>query len=93
MAQTPTLEQFTDAVLAGVWNEHWGPQLEQHDAVGIDELHPLEQIDETWPKRYPLTHQNKGRMEKPIIIYRVQDLENYYKRDLIAWHEVASPNP
>jgi len=90
LAKTPTLEQFTDAVLAGVWNEHWCPQLEQHDAVGVDEIYPLEHIDQSWPKRYPLTHQNKGRIDKPIIVYRLNDLENYYERDLTAWHKISS---
>lgn len=85
LAKAPTLEQFTDAILAGMWNEHWGPQLEQHDAVGIDELFKMEDITASWPKRYPLTHQNKGRIAKPDITYRRGDLENYYQRDLDAW--------
>lgn len=92
LAKTPTLEQFTDAVLAGVWNEHWGPQLAQHRAVGPPwemDVYCLEYIRETWPPQYPLGHHNKGRIDKPTINYRLADLIEYYREDFDTWTSLS----
>lgn len=89
LAKTPTVEQFTDAVLAGLWNEHWSGQLEQHDPVGIDEWYKFEDINATWPPQYTLGHHNRGRAQKPFIAHRLKELERFYTRDLIAWHETS----
>lgn len=83
----PTIEQFTDAVLNGVENEHWLPQLAQHE-IDIDQIHRFEDINKTWPTGYPLGHYNKGRIEKPEIIYKLNDLQEYYRQDLDAWDGV-----
>lgn len=81
LAEHPTLEQFTDAVLAGMENEHWSPQLAQH--MPIDEVLRFEDIDATFP--VPLGHHNKGRIPKPEITYRLAELEDFYREDLDAW--------
>ena len=88
MAQHPTIEQFTDAVLDGAENEHWLPQLAQH--VPIDEVLQFETINETFP--VPIEHMNKGQIEKPEITYRLDELEIYYGEDLTAWLR-AKPMP
>lgn len=85
LAEHPTLEQFTDAVLDGMDNEHWRPQLAQH--LPIDELYRFENIDETWFEKYTLGHHNKGRIPKPEIIHRLADLEEFYREDLDAWQQ------
>ena len=81
LAAHPTIEAFTDAVLEGMTNEHWMPQLAQH--IPIDDVRRFETINETFPR--PIDHRNKGRAPKPRIIYRLSDLEEYYKEDLDAW--------
>ena len=83
-----TVESFTDAVLEGMVNEHWLPQLAQH-SLEFDEVYRFEDIDETWPDGYTLGHYNKGRMEKPEITYRRQELEDYYKEDLDRWMTIT----
>lgn len=85
----PTVEQFTDAVLDGMQNEHWAPQLAQHGLV-FDEILRLENIRDTWPERYRLENRNQGRIPKPEITYRLDELENYYKEDLAQWQTQAS---
>lgn len=81
MKRHPTIEQFTDAVLGGLENEHWYPQLKQH--MPIDEIRQFEHINETFP--VPLRHLNKGFRDKPEITYRLDELQNYYREDLDAW--------
>lgn len=83
LAKWPTLEAFTDAVLEGMENEHWSPQLAQHEIV--DDVQRFENINDTWPAQWPLGHYNKGRIEKPKITYRLSDLEDYYEDDLAEW--------
>lgn len=85
LAEHPTLEQFTDAVLAGMENEHWSPQLAQH--MPIDEVLRFENAADTFPVELP--HMNKGRIEKPEITYRLDELEDYYREDLDAWEAAA----
>jgi hypothetical protein len=83
----PTIENFTDAVLAGMANEHWCPQLEQHQ-LDIDEIYRFEDINELWPKHFPdwpLGHYNSGRIDKPVISYRLQELNDFYRHDLDQW--------
>lgn len=89
LAKTPTLEQFTDAVLAGLWNEHWGPQLDQHRAVGPDQVYCLEYMKETWPAQFPIGFHNKGRIEKPTINHRLADLLEYYREDFDTWTRLS----
>ncbi len=84
LADHPTLEAFTDAVLAGMPNEHWQPQLAQH-TIPIDEIYRFENINDTWSWNDRLQHHNKGRIEKPVIQYRLAELEAYYDEDLAAW--------
>ena len=84
LADHPTLEAFTDAVLAGMSNEHWLPQLAQH-TLAIDEILRFETINRTFP--VTIGHYNKGRIEKPKITYRLADLEEYYAEDLAAWEQ------
>jgi len=73
-------------VLDGATNEHWLPQLAQH--MPIDELFQLERIHETWPQEFPLRHENKGRLQKPEISYRLAELSDYYAEDLEAWNKL-----
>lgn len=77
----PTVEQFTDAVLDGAEDPHWSPQLAQH--MPIDEIRRFEDIEKSFPVALP--HHNKGRIEKPVLSYRLSDLEDYYAEDLEAW--------
>ena len=84
--QFESIEEFTDAVLAGCENEHWLPQLAQH-TVEFDEICRFESIDESWPTAYPLGHYNQGRLEKPAVVYRIQELEKYYQEDLAQWNQ------
>ncbi len=86
LREHPSVEQFTDIVLGGCENEHWAPQLAQHDCA-FDEIYQLEQIHETWPKKYPLRHENRARIDKPEITYRLDDLLDYYRDDLTAWQK------
>lgn len=86
LRENPSVEQFTDAVLDGATNEHWLPQLAQH--MPIDELFQLERIHETWPQEFPLRHENKGRLQKPEISYRLAELSDYYAEDLEAWNKL-----
>lgn len=86
LRENPSIEQFTDVVLAGAENEHWLPQLAQHSP--IDELFRLERIHDTWPKQFPLRYENRGRLQKPEISYRLAELEHYYAEDLKAWNKL-----
>ena len=87
-----TLEQFIDAVLdLRIANEHWLPQLDQHELV-IDEIYTLERIKDNWPVPEPLGHYNAGHTEKPVINYRLDDLEAYYSTDLTQWRKAHESN-
>lgn len=83
----PTLEEFTDAVLSGVMDPHWQPQVEHHRG-NVDEYLRFEDINDTFP--FELLHMNAGRMEKPEITYRRAELEDYYREDLDAWQRAAA---
>lgn len=83
----PTIQQFTDAVLdGGIENEHWLPQLDQHE-LPIDEVFTLDNIDQHWPVPEKLGHYNVGLRKKPVITYRLKELEAYYQTDLEKWSE------
>ena len=81
-----TLEQFTDRVLEGERNEHWLPQIEQHTLHGQlvpDKIIRLDAIDTYFPKGYQLGRLNQNTLgEKPEISYRLDELHDYYRRDL-----------
>jgi hypothetical protein len=84
LAEHPTIEAFTDAVLdQGMRNEHWDSQLGQH--MPIDDILRFENINETFP--FPIDHRNKGRIPKPKIIYRRTELNEFYQEDLAAWRQ------
>lgn len=82
----PTIEEFTDAVLDGMHNEHWDSQLGQH--MPIDDIRRFENINETFP--FPIDHRNKGRIPKPKITYRRDELNEFYKEDLDAWRQART---
>ena len=93
MREHPTIEQFTDALLdTEAANEHWYPQLLQHRAHGVefDEVYRLENIADTFPSRFILRHENKGRIDKPPLMYRVDELIDYYREDYDLWQTLPS---
>jgi hypothetical protein len=86
MREHPSINQFIDGVLGGALNEHWSPQLVQH-GLTFDEIYQLEKINETWPSRFKLEHLNQGRIDKPVVTHRLDELFDLYKDDLDAWHK------
>ena len=52
----------------------------------------LEDIAETWPSRYTLGFHNKGRIEKPEISHRLDELFEFYAEDLAAWQTPTNLN-
>jgi len=89
--QAMPIEEFTDQVLdAGYYNRHWAPQIAQHKY--FDEVYRFENIAETWPHGHtyrPLEQWNKSKTPKPLIAYRLHDLQSYYVEDLRAWEQAS----
>ena len=86
-----SIEHFTDKVLdEGYWNRHWAPQIAQHKY--FDEIYRFENIAETWPHEYcyrELGQWNKSKTPKPEIVYRLDELNEYYAEDLRAWEKAT----
>ena len=87
----PAFPAFCSFILAGHENIHWLPQIAQHKFEGKfipTEIYKLENIADTWPKEYyPLLHRNKGTYPKPAIVYRADEIREYYAEDLEYWND------
>lgn len=83
------VEVFIDKVLDHcARNVHWNPVLEMLDGCNIAELYQFERIHETWPSDIKLLRLNVSKKEKPEITYRLDELKQFYSRDLDAWESL-----
>lgn len=78
--------EFCDAVLAGVMDHHWAPQIEGL-AREPDEVFQFERVGEVWPylTGHALPRLNDVKSSKPVEQYRRKELEEIYWLDNLFW--------
>jgi len=78
--------EFCDAVLAGVMDHHWAPQIEGL-AREPDEVFQFEHVNDMWPRLtgHQFPRLNDVKSSKPVEQYRRKELEQLYWIDNLFW--------